>query len=251
MMIEADKTEAQTKMFYEDSRQHLKDELNRIDILINWQIKQYRNNRNNSLPDLRGLVILDEEVEEILKRDSNEKEENSVDKNGFDKLFGYFNEQQINITKKVHSSIEKGIYLPLYQLINLFQLTQFEKDCLLICLASELDLKYQKLYSYLQDDVTKKKPTIDLLLKLLSPSFDEKINSRIYFSSFSPLIKWRLITFIDDLQEKQNPLISRQLKLDDRIVDFLLNNPVSSNQLTSFVSYLNPLKSSRGINYFR
>lgn len=53
-----------------------------------------------------------------------------------------------------------------------------EVDLLLICLAPELDLRYEKLYAYLQDDVTKKRPTVELALNLLSPSWEAKVARR-------------------------------------------------------------------------
>ena len=38
---------------------------------------------------------------------------------------------------------------------------------LLIALAPEIDPRYERLYAYLQDDVTRKRPSIDLTLNLL------------------------------------------------------------------------------------
>jgi hypothetical protein len=58
---------------------------------------------------------------------------------------------------------------------ELFQLSPLDLDVLLICLAPELDLKYEKLYAYLQDDVTKKRPSVDLCLTLLCPSLMAKL----------------------------------------------------------------------------
>ena len=48
------------------------------------------------------------------------------------------------------------------RLATLFQLTPSDCDVLLICLAPELDLRYERLYAYLQDDVTQRRPTVDL-----------------------------------------------------------------------------------------
>ena len=42
-----------------------------------------------------------------------------------------------------------------------------EREVLVICLAAEVNLKYERLYAYLHDDVTKKRPTVDLVLRLL------------------------------------------------------------------------------------
>ena len=54
------------------------------------------------------------------------------------------------------------------RLSQAFDLTDVEEDVLLIALAPELDLKYEVLYAYLNDDVTRKWPTIDLVSRLLA-----------------------------------------------------------------------------------
>src|SRR5205085_748451 len=53
----------------------------------------------------------------------------------------------------------------LERLRALFGLSDFERDVVLIALAAEIDLKYERLFAYLQDDVTKKRPTVDLALR--------------------------------------------------------------------------------------
>jgi AAA+ superfamily predicted ATPase len=50
-----------------------------------------------------------------------------------------------------------------------FALSAVEQDLLLIALASELDLRYETLFAYLNDDVTRKWPTADLATRLLTP----------------------------------------------------------------------------------
>src|SRR5262245_17617142 len=53
---------------------------------------------------------------------------------------------------------------PLPALARAFGLSPFDVDVLLIALAPELDLRYQRLYAYLQDDVTRKSASVDLAL---------------------------------------------------------------------------------------
>ena len=50
-----------------------------------------------------------------------------------------------------------------------FELDDFEWWALIICLAPALDLRYERIYGYLQDDVTRSLPGVDLLLTLLAP----------------------------------------------------------------------------------
>ena len=120
------------------------------------------------------------------------------------------------------ASLHAGVYLPLPYLTQLFHLTPFEEQCLLVCLAPELDRKYEKLYAYLQDDVTRKKPSVDLVLNLLCETMPEKLAARLAFDPRSPLLKYRLLQMTDASPDGSSPLISRFLKLDDRIVNFLL-----------------------------
>jgi hypothetical protein len=72
-----------------------------------------------------------------------------------------------DIGERKAESTRQGVTLRLEELARLFHLTPFDVDTLLICLALELDLRYERLYAYLQDDVTKKLPSVDLVLNLL------------------------------------------------------------------------------------
>ena len=54
------------------------------------------------------------------------------------------------------------------QVAETFALSPLEEDLLLVATAPELDLKYETLYAYLNDDVTRKWPTADLAQRLLA-----------------------------------------------------------------------------------
>jgi AAA+ superfamily predicted ATPase len=110
---------------------------------------------------------------------------------------------------------------PLLRLGRLFELSEFERDVLLVCLAAELELKYERLYAYLQDDVTKKRPTVDLLLRLLCLSAEDRLAARRSFAPDAPLLRWNLLTLNDDPGARRPVLLARYLKLDERIADYL------------------------------
>ena len=214
------------KAFYENSLQHLQDELKRIDLLITWQILRLREERHDSTSEeYRGLFISEEEIDNILEKNANPAESSdssTSQKPKIERFNNHLQELQNSISKKIAVSLERGVYLSLFYLSYLFRLTPIEMDCLLICLAPELDLKYERLYAYLQNDVTKKKPTADLILKLLCHSLEEKTRVRPFFSTQASLFRYNLIRFSDESQERHTPLLSRAIKLDDRIVNFLL-----------------------------
>ena len=72
----------------------------------------------------------------------------------------------------------------LRQLVDRYGLTAFDVDVLLVALAPEIDLRYRRLYAYLQDDVTRKYPTVDLTLNLLCDSSEARMLRRAQHPRF-------------------------------------------------------------------
>jgi hypothetical protein len=78
--------------------------------------------------------------------------------------------------------------------------------------------------AYLQDDVTRRRPTVDLALNLYCPSADEKIARRAHFLPESPLIRNGLLQLLPDPSHNGPPLLAHYLKLDEQITSFLLGH---------------------------
>ncbi len=111
---------------------------------------------------------------------------------------------------------------PLSRLLGEFGLSQFEVEIVLIALAPELDLRYERLYAFLQDDVTRKRPTVDLALNLLCADREEKLARRAHFESSSPLLYHGILRLLPDPHQIEPPLLAHYLKLDDQMLRFLL-----------------------------
>jgi hypothetical protein len=103
-----------------------------------------------------------------------------------------------------------------------FGLDTIDLDIVLIALAPETDLRYERLFAYLQDDVTRRRPTVDLALNLLCASRDAKILARGRFAPDAPLMRHRLLHLVAETGGPPPPLLAYSLKLDDPIVRFLL-----------------------------
>jgi hypothetical protein len=67
------------------------------------------------------------------------------------------------------------------RLREMFGLTRFEEQCLIVCLAPEVDRKYAKLYAYFQDDVARTGASIEMVLRLLCSSPAENVGARTAF----------------------------------------------------------------------
>jgi SpoVK/Ycf46/Vps4 family AAA+-type ATPase len=126
-----------------------------------------------------------------------------------------------------------------------FGLSAFDIDVILLGLAPEIDLRYERLYAFLQDDVSKKRPTVDLALNLLCPSAEAKLAGRVHFSSESPLIRHRLIRLSPDAHQSQPPLLAHSVRLDEQIVRLLLHQPGIDARLEPFCRLVDPVGNLR------
>lgn len=223
-------------MAYENSLEHLVEELRRIDLIIRLYLDIWRADHQQGADDFQGLYISEDEVNAILQTLPYELKLNIGHDLELEKIKTITSE----INRKKIESIGKGKELRLHILSELFHLDPFEVDALLICLAPELDLRYEKLYSYLQNDVTRKRPTVDLVIKLLCPSLEERFWAREKFATTAPLIKNRLVYLIEDAQL---PLLSKSIKVDERIISFLLGANDIDQRIRNFSALIEPEKS--------
>lgn len=213
---------------YVDNLEYLLDEVRRLDLLIHLRLLETQSSHDaNPLEHFKGLVLLEEEILQLVAGPANPIGDESPDT---------ANAAQVRILAETLTSVEAriahrraaglkdGTGISLDRLSQLFSLTRFDEECLLFCLGAEIDRKYEKVYAYLQDDVTQKSPGVDLLLGLLCKTTKEKVAARSAFDSQAPLLKHRLLKVIDSSPDHGSPLISRSLKLDDRIASFLLGS---------------------------
>ena len=136
--------------------------------------------------------------------------------------------------------VQAGGECRLDRLAELFQLSPFETDCLLICLAPEIDPGYESLYAYVQDDITRRRPGVDLLLNLLCGTLAEKLLRRRCFSADAPLLRHGLIQLFDDPARPHPTLLGRFARIDDRIVDYLFEFDALDARLSRFAQWAEP-----------
>ena len=103
-----------------------------------------------------------------------------------------------------------------------FGLSQFDLSILAIALAPHVDLRYESLYSYLQDDVTRRQASVDLALNLLCSSPREKLSCHERLGPESPLIRHGILHLVPPADRPNAPLLLHSLQVDLQIVDVVL-----------------------------
>jgi AAA+ superfamily predicted ATPase len=124
-----------------------------------------------------------------------------------------------------------------------FNLSAFDLDILAIALAPELDRHYERIYAYIQDDMSNKRPTVDMVLNLLIASIPEKLSRRKHFTTNAPLIHYGLL-HLSSQSQQQPTLLSHHLILDPQVVRLLLQQPGLDSRLVSCCQLLEPTQIS-------
>jgi hypothetical protein len=128
------------------------------------------------------------------------------------------------IAERTQALRDVGMPAAIEVLQHLFGLDLFEQDTLLLAVAPHLDSDFERLFAYVQDDMTCRYPTPRLALELFADKADI-YRARESLLPPSTLRRYRLITAESDVQS--NIFASRPLRVDERVLNFLLgaNHP--------------------------
>ncbi|MBP7688922.1 MAG: AAA family ATPase, partial [Thermoflexales bacterium] len=206
-------------------RQHLQAHLARLDVRLHRAVRHWQLAGQDSTDAFRGLKVTDAEASALLDRPlaanwgtigqlppDEAAVLNAAEQHAERDL------QQITATAK-----QIGATLRLNQLATAFNLDRFDIDVLLICLAPALDLRYEKLYGYLQDDVTRQHPSLNLMLDLLTEPGLSRLQHLSHFENHAPLMRHQLIELVTDAQpHPSTSQLGQAYRIDRAIAAWLL-----------------------------
>ena len=112
-----------------------------------------------------------------------------------------------------------GTDLRLPALAGRFGLDPLDVELLLAAIAPDLDPAFEKLYGYLNNDVTRRRVSVGLALEMCGASLaDGRARSRL--AAGSPLVDGLLV----NVEDGDRPMLSRALRVPDRVVAHLLGD---------------------------
>jgi AAA+ superfamily predicted ATPase len=218
---------------YQNNFEHLKDECRRLDLILGRAVAEFRTQRSQDKPDqFAGLYLSDEEIDALLTSAGEVEKQTLVEA-----------ELRDTIQQRMVESQQAGVPLRLPHLSATFGLSPFETDLLILALAPELDRRYQKIYGYLQDDTTRKHPTVDLALRLFCRTLEERVKARAVFDQSATLFTAPLLILTESPDERPAPRLNRFVKIEDRVVEFLLGDNHPDGRLVAnfqVVRWVNP-----------
>lgn len=239
MMAPLDVQSHEATLAYADHCEHLAHQLQWLDRLLQHQVTLLRSQTQSvqRLAASRQVYIADEEVDFLLEAPGATEIPDALER-GWDTQLA---DLQRQLHARVTASLEQGVMLPLMQLAHTFGLSPFEVQAVLICLAPELHRKYDRLYAYLQDDITRKKPSVELVLTLLCPTLAERWRASACFAPHAPLRRAGILQTIDDPQNPSGSSdLGRFLRLDERILRYLLGDDRLAEPLRHYAALYHP-----------
>src|SRR6476620_10571030 len=138
-----------------EPKNYLSMALQRLDLLLQREILRLRASYQLSLDEFRGLYTSEEQVNQLINRAANYDGPSSATDELTDKA------ESLRADSNSHDDAS-----PWQRLVTEFALSSIEQDILLLAIAPEIDLKYETLFAYLNNDVTRKWPTFGLALRV-------------------------------------------------------------------------------------
>jgi DNA polymerase III delta prime subunit len=218
-------------MTFADPAEHLKAELQRLDLLLHREIVRLRAAYQLSLDEFRGLYVSDEQVDRLAGNPLRDPAlGNDTDGTSeVEELTACADALRCEITTRI------GPELPWSRVVLEWALSPFERDVLLLALAPEVDLKYETIYAYLNNDVTRKWPTCDLALRLFVPDGARDRARRQQLSPAAVLFRDGLLQAIRRGPERPSGL-AVGFGIAPLVAQYLLEIPSHDPALRGFVA---------------
>ncbi len=115
------------------------------------------------------------------------------------------------------------------------QITPVDFGLLLLALAPEADSVYEKRFGFLQDDVTRRRASVELALALFDPTGAERVADRL--GETAPLVAHRMIELVDPTDGRTG-WQAKQLRLDEQFARWLFGVGTLDSRLVAFAQVL-------------
>lgn len=169
---------------------------------------------------LRGLVISRQEAEHLLTRGP---------------MANFWPDTAVRMDTPVFQLTPQT---RIADLASIFNLTTPDISVLVLCLAPDFDRRYERLYGYLQDDVSQRWPTINLMMNLLGQTVPQRFAVWERLMADKPLRYHGLVTAEPDHNAPTASSLSMRLKVEHRLVSWLMGDSQPDERLKDSVTAL-------------
>ncbi len=177
-----------------------------------------------------GLYVSDAEVDELLARGTGSAGSGTPSPTLADADRAAFKAAEA----EADEAEAGGVAIRLRNLARAFRLHPLDVELLLIAIAPDLDPRFERLYGYLNDDVSRRRASVALALALCGVDLASGAG-RARLGAAGPLVFGRLV----DVEGPERPFLTRSLRVQDRVAGFLLGDDAPDPRLLPVLARTN------------
>ena len=164
---------------------------------------------------VRGLYISEEQVDRLLDGPSVV-------------LPSTARHESADIERRADEAEARGETVRLRRLCRTFGLDEIDSEILLIAMAPDLDPRFERLYGYLHDDVTRRRAGVGLAFELLGlDAADADVRRRVLPEA--ALVASGLL----QVSDVDRPFLTRSVEVPDRVTGHLLGDDTPSHRVAT------------------
>ena len=241
---------------YVDPTEHIKDELQRLALLFEYRGAVLQKRGVLQAGDrFRGLLLREGEMDHLLARASSDGLVFDEDDPDIRKKRLLFESKTRELALREAATLwshrrgSGGCVLPLLEIGPRFGLSPLMRQILVLALAPEVDLTFQRLFSYLLNDVTRKRPNVQLALELFGGDEGGRRDARKAFLANSPLLEFNLIELEPPGGGLESSLLLRDFKMPERMVLWLLGTGGLAPEMERYAQLVQGPRTFDGLIY--
>jgi hypothetical protein len=236
-----------------DNAAHLRRSLDLLELRLRRELLVVRAERGAAgrYDEFAGMVISDEEIDQYLSAATDAAGASGpsapAPTPGEAALAARIAAETRSLEADLQAAIAAG-RVPRLELVRAaFDLSPADQGALLACLAPELDLRFERFFAYLQNDVAKRRPCVQLLGRLFPAEADRSLPVRRLTATDDSLVGLRLV---EPARAAEGGLAARELRVTDGLLAFLLESDRPDPELRGCGRWRAPRALPDGGRYF-
>ncbi|GAA1519872.1 ATP-binding protein [Kribbella lupini] len=141
------------------------------------------------------------------------------------------------VEQQADEYVAEGNVIRLRRLASTAGLSELDTELLVIALLPDLDSRFERLYGYLNDDVTRRRPSVGLALELAGVSSMSSL-ARGRLLPGGPLVDRGLLI----VEDPERPFLTRAIRVPDRVAAHLLGDDLPDHRLVPMLAELTAYK---------
>jgi SpoVK/Ycf46/Vps4 family AAA+-type ATPase len=234
---------------FADNAAHVRAEIDWLHELVRSRIVATAEAQDSNVDEFAGLYISRDEIDRYLTEEHGPTDDDDAGAHPTSEAQTDMWSHRAALDRRVRLSVACGVDLRLDRLARAFDLDATARTALLCVVAPDFDARISRVFAYLQNDATRKRPGFALLVRLLTGRRTDPETLRRLFGPSSALMAGRLLDMNGDMAGA--PLPTREAAPAVGVIDFLLGIDALPTSIASAVDIVAAPRTLEGLAYHR